>query len=386
MTYYEELMKEGVPDSIPADGFTFEDCFDEFVASHQKTWKYNRNEMVGASECFGCIRKTWFGKRGGEFGFEVDPDYEENWGAMRRGDIMENHLIVPAIRQGLHRRGLDLIMEGDDQETIRDGYNSATLDGLIVPIDPKLGGKLPKDFLEYYGFDGDLDADSVVLEMKSFDPRIEIKQAKAIHHGQTQMQMGLVRDTTDYKPEYAIVIYVNASWYDDIRPFLVAFDEQEYLIGRERNEKVFEVDDPALFAAEGKLDGDCKYCKFRNACGIVSTGRVPETRAALKKSEIDQQDPDLIDEMGQLVAQQARLKKIEKDNEAELAEVNEGIRQALMKAGTSRAVGENWKVYYSSQAGAKRLSTKLIEEAGLNPDDFKEQGAGFEKLTVTVAK
>lgn len=386
MSYYTELMADGVPKSIPADGFTFEDCFDEFVANHQKTWKYNRNEMVGASECFGCIRKTWFGKHGDKFGFTVDKDHEENWGAMRRGDIMENHLIVPAIRQGLHRRGMDLIMEGDDQETIRDGYNSATLDGLVVATDPALGGKLPKDFLEYYGFEGDLDADSVVLEMKSFDPRIEIKQAKAIHYGQTQMQMGLVRDTTEYKPEYAIVIYVNASWYDDIRAYLVPFVESEYLIGRERNEKVFEVEDPALFAPEGKLDGDCKYCKFKDACSLVSTGRVPDKRDALKAGEIDGQDPEMLSRMDALVETQARLKAIEKQNKRDVEEANEAIRQELINAGTSRAVGEGWKVFYSSQAGAKRLSTALMVEAGLDPDDYKEQGNGFEKLTVTTSK
>lgn len=386
MSYYTELMAEGVPATIPADGFTFEDCFDEYVASKQKTWKYDRNLMVGASECFGCIRKTWFGKRGKEFDYGVDADHEENWGAMRRGDIMENHLIVPAIREGLERRGMALIMEGDDQETIRDGYNSATLDGLVVPTDPALGGKLPKDFLEYYGFEGDLDADSVVLEMKSFDPRIEIKQAKAIHHGQTQMQMGLVRETTEYKPEYAIVIYVNASWYDDIRPFLVEYSETEYLIGRERNEKVFEVDDPALFAPEGKLDGDCKYCKYTDACSIVSTGRVPEKRDALKAKEVDGQDKDMLERMDVLVQNQAALKAVEKQTKRELEEANEAIRQELINAGTSRAVGEDWKVFYSAQAGAKRLSTALMIEAGLDPDDYKEQGNGFEKLTVTTSK
>jgi hypothetical protein len=284
---------------------------------------------------------------------------------------------------------MSLIMEGDDQETIRDGNNSATLDGLIVPTDPALGGKLPRDLLAYYGLGADIfgeDQDSVVLEMKSFDPRIDIQAAKAIHVGQTQMQMGLVRDLFDYKPNYAIVIYVNASWYDDVRAYVVPFDENQYLIGRERNEKVFEVDDPKLFPAEGKLDGDCKYCKFKDACGLVSTGRVPEKRATLKEQEIANQDPEMVDALDQLVAQQVAIKAKEKEATAELAEVNEAIRQQLIQHNTSRAVGETWKVFYSAQAGSKRLSAALIEDAGLNPDDYKEQGAGFEKLTVTAQK
>jgi hypothetical protein len=198
--------------------------------------------------------------------------------------------------------------------------------------------------------------------------------------------MGLVRDTTEYKPEHAIVIYVNASWYDDIRAFLVDFSQTEYMIGRERNEKVFEVDDPALFAPEGKLDGDCKYCKYTDSCSLVSTGRVPEKRDALKAKELDGQDKDMLERMDVLVQNQAALKAVEKQTKRELEEANEAIRQELINAGTSRAVGEDWKVFYSAQAGAKRLSTALMIETGLDPDDYKEQGNGFEKLTVTTSK
>ena len=383
-TYFEELMELGVPATLPADGFTFEDLFDEFYVNDcQKTWSHDRAKSVGASEAFGCMRKSWFGKRGKEFGFEKDPDYKESWGAVRRGDIIENYQIVPAVRKGLERRGLNLIMEGDDQETIVDGVSSATLDGLI--IDPS-GALLPRDFLSYYGVDPEVfgDQDSVVLEMKSFDPRINIAQEKAIHRGQTQMQMGLIRETTKYKPNYAVVLYVNASWLDDIRPFVIEYDEAVYQIGRERAEKVFTVEDPALLMAEGKLDGMCAYCPFQRSCADVSVKRVPEKRKALTKKEVEAQDQSLVEELDALVRDLEMRKKDKKAIEREVEEMNEAIRQKLIEANESRAVGQGWKASYTTIAGRKTISKAKLEEAGLDPEDFMEQGAGYEKLTVTV--
>ncbi|UVD36517.1 exonuclease [Rhodobacter phage RcXuper] len=378
-TYFEELLQYGVPETLPKEGFTFEDLFDEFVAGSQKTWKHDRSASVGASEAFGCIRKSWFGKRGKDFGFTKDPEYHESWGAVRRGDLLENYHVVPAVRSGLKRRGLELIMEGENQDTIIDGVSSATLDGLI--IDPT-GAKLPKDFLAFYGIP-EIDEDSVVLEMKSFDPRIAIAQEKAIHRGQTQMQMGLIRETSKYKPRYAVVLYVNASWIDDIRPFVVEYDESVYQIGRARARKVFEIDDPAMLGAEGKLDGMCDYCPFQRACAEVSVKRVPASRKALTKKEIEAQDNSLVEEISDLAVELRDLKLQKKELERKIEEHNEGIRQKLIMANESRAVGQGWKASYTVVAGRKTLSKAKMEEAGLNPEDFMEEGAGYEKLTVT---
>ena len=381
-TYFEELLQLGVPEEISKEGFTFEDLFDEFVANNQKTWAHDRAKSVGASEAFGCIRKSWFGKRGGQFGFTKDPDYQDSWGAVRRGDIIENFQIVPAVREGLRRRGLDLIMEGDDQETIVDGVSSATLDGLIISMD---GKNLPSDFLAYYGIDC-ISEDSLVLEMKSFDPRIDIREEKAIHRGQTQMQMGLIRDTTDYKPNYAVVLYVNASWLDDIRPFIVEYDESVYQIGRERAEKVFTVDDPALLGAEGKFDGMCAYCPYKRSCDEVSVGRVPEKRKALTKKEVEAQDQTLLETLDPLVHTVDRLKADKKEIERALEEANESVRQILIQSNESRAVGDGWKTSYTTVKGRKTISKEKLEARGLDPEEFMDEGSGYEKLTITMMK
>ena len=380
-TYYDDLIKDGVPDRIPSDGFAFEDLFDEHIANNQKTWKQDRRLTVGASECFGCIRKTWFTKRGQEFDITPDETYEEDWGAMERGNIIENHFIVPGVEKGLRRRGLELIMAGDGQDTILDGIHSATLDGLI--IDPT-GANLPRDLLAYYGIEDIGEQDSVVLEMKSFDPRLTLNHEKAVHRGQTQMQMGLIREKTNYKPEMAVLMYINASWLSDMRIFVIPYEDEVYRIGRERNDKVFGLDDAGMFAAEGKMDGLCAYCNFREACQKVTEARVPNACKALTKKEVTDQDTEFVDRLTPLVLQRNAVNDDLKVAKLKLENLNEEIRQALISEGTPRAVGDNWKVTYTAQAGRKTLSKHLMEADGIDPEKYMKEGGSFEKLTVTV--
>lgn len=377
MSYYKELIQNGVPESIPAEGFTFEDMFDEHIANNQKTWPQDRRLTVGASECFGCIRKTWFTKRGHLYGFESDPAYEDSWGAMERGNIIENSYIVPAVEEGLKRRGMELTMAGEGQDTIIDGIHSATLDGLVL--------NAPRDVLAYYGVE-DIGTDSFVLEMKSFDPRLTLQHEKPVHRGQTQMQMGMVRDTTEHKPNFAVLLYINASWLDDIRIFIIPFEEDEYRLGRARNEKVFEATEPKMLHAEGKLDGMCDYCSYAKSCNSVSVGRVPTPRAMLKSAEVAAQDTQMVEMLDRLVSTQGEIKADKKDAEAKLENVNEQIRQALIVHGQSRAAGADWKIAYTAQKGRKTINKALMIEAGLDPEDFMAEGAGFEKLTVTQVK
>ncbi len=350
--------------------------FDEFIAKDcQKTWPHDRTKSVGASEAFGCIRKNWFGKLGKKYGYERDESYKESWGATRRGDIFENYQVVPAVETGLRRRGMDLIMAGDGQDTILKGTSSATLDGLII--------NAPLDLLAEYDIP-DLGNNCCVLEMKSFDPRINIVAAKEIHYGQTQMQMGMIRETTEHKPNYAVVLYVNASWLDDIRAFVVEYDHSAYEIGKRRNEKVFATTDPADLQAEGKLDGMCSYCPYEKSCEKVSVARVPAKRKALNMKEVEAQDPSLIEALDGVVHELALKKKEKKSVEREIEDLNEEVRQALIAANESRAVGSGWKATYSTQKGRKSISKDKLIESGLDPEDYMTEGAGFEKLTVTV--
>jgi hypothetical protein len=199
------------------------------------------------------------------------------------------------------------------------------------------------------------------------------------------MQMGLIRDTTDYNPNWAIVLYVNASWVDDIKAFPVEFDPEVYELGRNRAERVFAQDDPAMFMAEGKLDGSCEYCPFEKSCRSVSTDRVPPKREPLKAKEVANQDQKLISELDEVVHQLAVAKQHKKDIEHQVETLNEEVRQKLIAANQSRAVGDDWKASYTTVKGKKTLSKEKLIEAGHDPEDFMQEGSGYEKLTVTMA-
>ena len=372
---YMKLLKDGVPKKVAPGPLIVEDMFDELIANNQKTWRYDRKLSVGASEAFGCARRAFFEKRGDELGFGRDPGYVENWGAMERGNLIENYHVVPAFREGLARRGMGFIMAGDGQDTILDGRSSATTDGLAIDC--------PPDVLAKYGVP-DIKSDCFVVEMKSFDPRIGIGEAKAVHMGQTQMQMGLIRQTSDYEPNFALIVYVQASWIDDIRCYTVAYDEKIYQIGRERNDKVYECDDPAKFGPEGKIDGSCDYCPFNIVCGEVNQARVPKKVDPLKAREIAAQEQMFLDEVGPLAHQHAELKREAKRIKEEVGVVDEKIKQALIAEGRSRAVGNDWKASYSLIDGRETLSKDKVAEAGLDPNDYLAKGAGFEKLTITT--
>lgn len=85
----------------------FKNMFQAFSDSNEKEWKYDRNASVGASEAFGCIRKAHFKK----FQYEPDDGHEADWGAAKRGDIIENYFAVPAVKAVLPE-GAELLYAG----------------------------------------------------------------------------------------------------------------------------------------------------------------------------------------------------------------------------------------------------------------------------------
>jgi hypothetical protein len=78
----------------PMAALQFSKMFEAFSEANEKEWKYDRNASLGASEAFACIRKAFFKK----FGYEQDDEYEADWGAAKRGDIIENYFAVPAVQ------------------------------------------------------------------------------------------------------------------------------------------------------------------------------------------------------------------------------------------------------------------------------------------------
>lgn len=350
----------------------FEAMFDSWAKSTEKKWSHDRSQSVGASEVFGCIRKAWFSKRGAEFGFEKDPDFVQGWGATKRGDLIENYLVVPAVTHGLAEQQPDaeLLFAGGDQDTIVSGRASATPDGLIV------GAK--RRALRKYGIE-DIGSNCFVLEIKSIDPRVGLAEEKAIHRGQVQMQMGLIRDTTDYRPNYAVIVYINASFHDNISVFVVEYDEKVYIAGKRRAENVWSIDNPAKLAPEGKFENGCEYCPFQTACSTVTVGMVPTDTPKPKKGEVDRDEE--IEELAAAYKEKAAAKKkAEHDYEV----VVNAMKEALADRGKNRFSGEDFKVSWYTVKGRKTLDREAMQEAGIDLSAFEKDGNPYDVLRISL--
>lgn len=349
---------EELPDGV----IDFASMFQAFEAANEKEWKYDRRASLGASEAFQCLRKSFFTK----WGYEPDDDHEDDWGAAKRGDIIENYFAVPALRAILEC-GEQLTMEGDTQETMRIGRLSATLDGLVI--------NAAKNALAMLGID-DLESDCFVTEFKSFDPRANIKEEKAIHRGQTQVQMGIVHELTDYRPEYAVIFYFNASWLSDIKFYVVKRDPKIYELAKKRAEVVFTDQKPEDVPAEGKVDDSCNLCSYHEECAIASKAAIPTTKRKIEKQED-------MDELARLSRLRDEAKRTMDDAEGELKSLNQTIKEFLRKHDTKGASDDRFMVSLSWNKGKKSTDLLAMQADGIDVESYQNEGNGFETLRVT---
>lgn len=342
--------------------------FDEYVASIKKTWGHNRNESIGASEVFGCLRQAYFKKFGEEEGFKKDPDATDSWGATTRGDIIENHFIVPALTSQMPK-GVEALYMGEDQQTIISGDNSATPDGLLAG--------LSKDALKLYGVD-DIESDCILTEFKSIDPRVNLTEAKPIHVGQVQQQLGLIRKKTEFRPVYGVIIYVNASFMDDIKVFVVKFDPAAWRAAIKRGQDLFDARHPSELPAEGKISGGCDHCQFKMACSEINFEQIPDKKTNENLSEAD------LDDLYDLALKAEAAKRDEEEAKEEKERLRAVLKQKMATAETRFVKEHRFKLAWSGQAGRKSVDLDAVRAAGIDLTPFEKTGASHERFTITI--
>ena len=357
----------------------FESIFHNYVQANKRVFSHDRSKTLGASETFSCLRRSWFTKFGEAAGFIQDEDEAElSWGAMERGNVIENAFVVPAFRHS----DLELLYAGEEQETLVDGLNSATLDGLITG--------LKSDALKKYGIN-DIESDCIVLEIKSIDPRVSLDEEKAVHHGQAQVQLGIVRALTEFKPVYAVIIYVDASFLDVIYPFVVKYDPLKYKAGKTRARILFEevgADGyPGDIHPEGKLSDECRYCPWFGACSAVTKNLIPT------EDDSKNLDSETISQMEGLIFEQRNAKRLEEDAHEVNESVKQRIKDMLVANSTKRMrslpkkKGSNeptWSVSWSSLDGKETLDKDAAKAAGIDLQKYMKSGNPYDRLTITT--
>jgi hypothetical protein len=162
--------------------------------------------------------------------------------------------------------------------------------------------------------------------------------------------------------------------------FIVKWDPAMYKEAQSRADTLFECENPLDLLPEGRITGDCRYCQFQDICYEQSKGRAPK-----EENYDDLEEEDRI-KIEKLVLEERDLNDDKKDITKAHDLAKEKLKAALEEFGTKKAAGEGWKVSYSWVAGRKSLSKTKLEEAGLDPEDFMDEGKGYSKLTVTEPK
>ncbi len=336
-----------------------------YVNKTQKTWKHDRMQTVGASEIGGCARRTWYIKNA-----EVhDKDHLNRWGASRRGDLIEQHLVVPALRK---RFGKKLLWAGKEQRTFAKRHLSATPDGLLTG--------LKSDALKHLGIK-DLGSNCVLVEIKSIDPRANLDKEKHQHRMQAITQLGLVRLLTKYRPNYCLLVYVDASFHDDITEFVIAFDQRVFDIAQARASKILLAKFPKDLQPEGYIAGgsECEHCPFKDPCGI-ERHMLPSEK--FKDKPVD---PQRIAEMTDLCKQAQIYEAHEEQFAASRKRMHELIRERLREWDIRKVPGV---VTLSSVKGRMSWNNedlrKAATAAGVDVETFIRYGEPTTRLTISL--
>jgi len=337
------------------------ETLDAYATSLKKEWSHDRSETVGASEIGACARRTWFVKRGPQ----VSEAATTNYGAALRGNLIEDNFWVPAMRK---KYAEAFMFSGSDQRTLADGFLSATPDGLLVD--------LPRDFLSRLDID-DIESDCVLAECKSIDPRVDLRKEKEQHAFQVQVQLGLMNEKTNYKPKYAIISYIDASFLHEVSEFVIKYDPRVFEQAKVRAKQILTTESPEDLEPEGWILGgnECNYCPFVRICNALRQD-VPEEDKAPVSIEV-------FEEVKDLCSNYFNISTAIEDAENTKRRLQEEIKQKLRDSNVRKIPG---LVTWSSQKGRQSYDMKALKEAavaaGIDIEKFSTVGDATDRLLV----
>jgi hypothetical protein len=338
---------------------------DAYAASTAKNWSHERSNTIGASEVGQCSRKVYWLKAENDphHRVERDPEYTESWGARMRGSVFEDHFWEPAMRAMF---GIRLRYAGREQRTFVKDFLSATPDGLIVALNEKEKQEIGTS------------ADSANVECKTSDPRTNLTEAKPVNVFQTQVQMGLVREMTEFKPTHSILSYTDASFWSDVKEFVIEFNPAIYEVAKERATMIMTATSGAELKPEGWIAGgrECNYCPFTKPCGIERRNLPFQEKPV---------DPQFAAEIAYLANAAKAAEEARDASDRLLRTLQDEIKTGLREKGVRKIPGVvNW----SSVKGRTGYDNKAIKAAaivaGVDVEQYKTTGEPSDRLTIEI--
>jgi hypothetical protein len=326
-----------------------------------RIWDHDRRKTIGSSEIGQCARRIKYLKTESPH----DHSHTPRWGATERGNLFEKFLWEPALRK---RYGNKLRFAGEQQKTFIDKHLSATPDGLLI--------EQPRSVLKYLGVKDIGIGACLMVECKTIDPRVNLAEAKHVNTMQTQVQMGLVREQTIYKPKFALLSYANASFMDDITEFAIEFDQKIYDHAKVRARTILEAKAPKDLKPEGWIAGgkECDHCPFAEACGIAQHN-LPSAKYNKEA------DPQFKAEMIDMVRAAKKVKAVMDAATVEFRTHQETIRERLREKGLYKIPGVvNWisvkgRISYDDEA-----IRKFAVKNGMDIEKYSDVGEATSRL------
>lgn len=214
----------------------------------------DRSKYVTASEIHNCPRRIKYGKLHPRNSFP-------NWGYAERGNLIEEWAV-----KMLHHAmppGYSLMCAGDGQVSLTHGNQSGTPDGMLRTPDYKW----------------------ITVEIKSIDPRTNVKKLpKPSHVWQTMQNMDLMNECVG-PVVYGIIIYIDASNLQKRREYKVEWDDMLCDRMMAKAKTIIEAETPDELPAQGlHMERECDMCDYADKCsGIVE--RRQQEAANMKLAE-----------------------------------------------------------------------------------------------------
>ena len=282
------------------------------VIDARKTWSVDRSKYLNASEALSCVRKQWFSKH--------EPFAPpQDWGFARRGTHGEKYVV-----EALRAAGL---------------FNASGA--------------------------------HIALEIKTIDPRTNrANLPRREHLVQIQIGMELLRKHRGLDIESGLIVYMDASNFNQLDVYLVARNPFIMIAMKLRAGQVLRTRNVDKLDREGRTTGECKTCPYAERCGVDLT----ETRAFTRSNRGSQLDA--------IVTRYVEIKETQDELSGEKDKLAEEIKEELRKRNTSSTVCGDVEIELASVAGRSSLDQKAMEKAGIDLAPFKKIGLPSERLTV----
>jgi hypothetical protein len=335
------------------------EALDAYAVGLQRTFTQDRAQTVGASEVGQCTRKIFWLKSEDDPAHAAprDEGYVDSWGARQRGQTFEDHFWAPAMRA---KFGAALHFAGVEQRTFATGFLSATPDGLVAT-----------------------ENDCFLIECKTVDPRTRLDGPKPEHAFQVQVQLGLVRELTEYQPTHAVIGYADSSFWNEVTEYTINFDPKVYAIAKARAAAIMTATSFRELKPEGWIAGgkECGYCPFTTACGRDRTA-VPQHQSDTPP------DPQFIAEIADLARVAKQLDALTDEVTAQFREVQLELRERLRAKGLRKVAGDGVTVTWSSVKGRPSYNMPAIREAaakaGVDLGEYETVGDFTDRLVITT--